>query len=295
MNWFESMNKSIDYIENNLTGDIDRKLLAGITLCSEFHYHRIFTITTGMTLGEYIRNRRMSQAADELLRTSDRVIDIALKYGYESPEAFTRAFRQLHGITPTQARKPGSNLRTFPRISFKISMKGEKALDYRIEDRGAFTVYGVEGLFTIEGGANFREIPLFWNEVWESGKADELFASGHAEWDTGALPLNAMCEGREVEPGKFSYLIHVLKGENSNTEGFTEIDVPASKWAILKSPEYIAAEKESVEVIQGHIKRVYSDWLPNTSYRMVSGYDMELYYDTPDGKKSYMEVWLRVE
>ncbi|HPJ21388.1 MAG TPA: helix-turn-helix domain-containing protein [Clostridia bacterium] len=295
MNWFERMNKSIDYIEGNLTGYVDKKFLAGITLCSEFHYHRIFSMTTGMTLGEYIRNRRMSQAADDLIRTNERVIDVALKYGYESPEAFTRAFRQFHGITPTQTRKPGAYLRTFPRISFMITLKGEKSLDYRIEEREAFTVYGVERLFPIDDETNSREIPVFWNEVWESGRADALFASGYAEWDTGALPLNAMCDGREVEAGKFSYLIHVLKGKNSDTEGFTEINVPASKWAILKSPEYVADEKESVEIIQEHFKRVYSDWLPNTGFTMISGYDMELYYDTPDGTKSYMEVWLRVE
>lgn len=293
MDWVIRMNKSIEMIEANLAGKVSRRDLAAVAYCSEYQYHRTFTLATGMTLGEYIRKRRLSKAAAEI-QAGSKVMDVALKYGYESPESFARAFKALHGVAPSAARKAGVVLKACPKISFQIILKGEKALDYRIEKREAFRIYGIEGIFTMEGGQNFVDIPKFWDDAWESGNADKLLSTGHADWDTGAYALNAMCEPRYVGEGKFAYMLFVLEGENSNMDGYSVIDVPASTWAVFKSDIYDSNDSSSVKVIQDHIKRVYNEWMPSTEYTVLPGYDMELYYGTPDYKDTYMEVWLRV-
>lgn len=134
MDWLERMNRSMNYIEQNLSNEIDAKEVARLACCSEYHFPRMFSSITGFTLSEYIRRRRLSQAAFELQNDNFiRIIDLALKYGYDSPDAFSRAFKSLHGVTPTEARRKGVELKAFPRISFQITIKGDVEMEYRIE------------------------------------------------------------------------------------------------------------------------------------------------------------------
>jgi AraC-like DNA-binding protein len=140
MDWLTGIQNAINYIEENLTEKIDYDEAAKQASCSSFYFQRIFSILCGITLGDYIRNRRLTLAGNELSATDNKVIDIALKYGYESPESFTRAFSKFHGITPSDAKKDGSKLKSFSRLSVKIILSGGNIMDYKIIEKAAFDI-----------------------------------------------------------------------------------------------------------------------------------------------------------
>ena len=140
--WIEGFQKSIDFMEQNMTEELDTADIAAQAALSPFYYQRIFGALCGMTVGEYIRARRMTLAAQELSREDVKVIDVAIKYGYESPDSFAKAFQKFHGITPSQAREAGAPLRSFAPLHIKITMEGGTMLDYRIVEKAPFTIVG---------------------------------------------------------------------------------------------------------------------------------------------------------
>ena len=292
MDWLNRLNRALDYIEENLSEQIDKQHIAKLACCSEFHFYRLFSFVSGIPLGEYIRHRRLTKAAFELQNSKIKIIDLALKYGYESPEAFTRAFQKLHGVTPTLARNEGISLKAYPRLTFHISIKGDVAMDYRIESKDGFTVYGIEEVFTSENGDNFKEIPMFWEQVIDDGRYDRLTESINNEQSKGLCPVNAICDYRRMEGNLFPYMLFAFRQENSNTNGYTVVDVPAAKWAIFKSKEYPVEETSAV--IQDLIKRVYTEWLPTANYEKLDGYELEMYYENLKTGKQYCETWIRV-
>ena len=292
MDWLNRMNNALDYIEENLAGEIDKHNIAKLACCSEFHFYRLFSLISGISLGEYIRHRRLSKAAFEVQTSNIKVIDLALKYGYESPEAFTRAFQKLHGVTPTSARNEGVSLKAYPRLAFQISIKGDVAMDYRIESKESFTVYGIEEIFTTENGENFKEIPMFWEQVIDDGRYDRLTESINNEQNKGLCLVNGICDYRRLEGNLFPYMLFAFRQENSNTNGYTVVDVPAATWAIFKSKEYPLEETSAV--IQDLIKRVYTEWLPTANYEKLEGYELEMYYENLKTGKHYCETWIRV-
>ena len=148
MDWIIGMQKAIDYIEANLTEEIDYEKVAAESFSSSYHFQRVFSILCGYTLGEYIRLRRLSLAGAELANGKEKVIDIALKYGYDSPDSFAKAFQKFHGITPSQARADGSMLKSFSRLSIKISLEGGSIMNYRIEEKDEMILTGYKRRFS---------------------------------------------------------------------------------------------------------------------------------------------------
>jgi len=151
MDWLTKMNEALDYIENNLTDDIDLTIVAQKACCSSYNFQRMFSFITDIPLAEYIRRRRLTQAALELQNSNAKVIDIAIKYGYDSPVSFSRAFNNIHGITPNEAKQAGVELKAYPKISFHISIKGGQEMNYRIEAKEAFDVFGIETIGSLSG------------------------------------------------------------------------------------------------------------------------------------------------
>ena len=145
--WIEGFQASIDHIEQNLLNEPDIEKIAQKAALSSFYYQRIFSAMCGITVGEYIRARRMTLAAQELSCSDHKVIDIALKYGYDSPDSFAKAFQRFHGITPAQAREAGADLRSFAPLHIKITLEGGTMLDYKIVEKAPFTVVGIKSLF----------------------------------------------------------------------------------------------------------------------------------------------------
>ena len=283
------MNNAIDYIEENLCHEIDFNIIAKIVSQSPVSFARTFSIVTDMSVHEYIRRRKLTLAAFDLQNSSEKVIDVSLRYGYESPEAFARAFRDIHGTSPSLARKYGLPLKAFPRITFLLSVKGDAVMDYRIENKGAFTVYGIEGVFTTDDGKHLKDLPMFWWECRKNGMYYKLLESTS---EPSLSKIHGICDYRKTEENTFPYMLFAYQTEICNTEGFTQVDVPAAKWAIFKSQKHTAEQTSAV--VQNLIKRVYTDWLPTAAYKKVDGYELELYL-VSDIDKYYVETWIRVE
>ena len=293
MGWLERMNRALDYIEENLQGEVDLLAVAKIACQSLSGLQRFFSIVVDVSLSEYIRRRKLTMAAFELTHSDVKVIDLALKYGYDSPEAFARAFHGLHGVTPSAARGEGVHLKAYPRLSFLLTLKGDVPMDYRIQTKEAFAIYGIEGVFTTENQENFKAIPRFWQEVMEDGRFDKLLASApeNRPNENGLCLINAICSYHETGGSTFPYMIFAFQTEGSRTEGFVKTIVPAATWAIFKSETYRI--EDTAKAVQALNHRVYTEWLPNAPYEQVEGYDMELYYGEED--KCWSEIWIRVK
>lgn len=293
MDWLKRMNDALNYIEDNLESDIDYTRVARIACTSTYNFQRMFSFITDVSLAEYIRRRRLTLAAFEFQNSSVKVIDLALKYGYESPEAFTRAFLNIHGVTPTSARNMGVQLKAYPRLSFHISIKGDVEMNYKIEHKDEFTIFGVEKIFTTENGENLKAIPAFWLDEIKKGTLDKITRATGENWENkyGLCPVNAVCDYRSTGGSTFPYMLCAFKTPNSVTEGFVEAQVPAATWAIFTSEEH--TEEQTNKVLQNLIKRVYTEWLPTANYEKVDGYEFEMYYSKENGK-CYCEAWIRV-
>lgn len=174
MEWVERLNQSMGYIEEHLTDEIDYEQLGRIACCSAYHFQRMFTYMAGVTLAEYIRRRKMSLAAVDLQGGNAKIIDVAEKYGYHSPTAFNRAFQSIHGIAPSAVRKEGVSVKTFPPVSFKISVKGAVEMDYRIETKEAFRITGISAPLFKEIEKNFTIVPGLWGKAAEDGTIQKL-------------------------------------------------------------------------------------------------------------------------
>jgi AraC family transcriptional regulator len=290
MKWYEQMNKAVEYIESNLCGEIDFAEISKIIGQSPVNFQRTFSIVTGISVFEYIRRRKMTLAAFEMQNTDSKVINTALKFGYESPEAFTRSFKEIHGVSPTSARKEGVQLKTFPRITFLLTIKGAVSMDYRIETKEAFNIYGIEGIFTTKDGKNLKDIPQFWYDCWHDGRCEKLIKSTNEDFKI----LHAVCMYRKVEGDNtmFPYMIFANRTKNSDTAGFTEVTIPAATWAVFRTEKHTQAQ--TAEVLQNLIKRVYTDWLPTAAYRKLDGFELELYFSCGIDEY-YCETWIRVE
>lgn len=286
MNWLENMNHAMDYIEDNLEGKIDYEKLAQAACSSVYHFQRIFSYMADVSLSEYIRRRKMSQAAFDLQNSRIKIVDLAAKYGYDSPESFTRAFQNLHGIPPTEARKSGANLKAYPRLTFQIIIKGVEKMNYKIVEKEAFQVYGIERIFDTKDSKQLIEIPQFWQEIMQNKDCEKLLKSAYYP-----TRLNAICGYHPLNGTTLPYLIFALKTPLSDTTGYTTIDVPASTWAIFANQPHPMSE--TTAEVQKLVSQVYTEWLPSSNYDIVPGYDMEMYFSTMD-EKYYEEIWFRV-
>lgn len=166
MDWLSGLNQAVEYMEKNLSGAIRYEDMARMVGCSVYEFSRVFSFVAGVPVSEYIRRRRLTQAAFDLRQGKGKVIDIALKYGYDSPSAFARAFKELHGAAPSAARREGVLLKTYPPVSFLLTIRGEHAMEFRIEKREAFQIVGLSGWEDPECGSDDALTPL-WREFMD--------------------------------------------------------------------------------------------------------------------------------
>jgi AraC family transcriptional regulator len=282
MDWLKRMNEAINYIEDNLDQEIDYETVAKITCCSIFHFGRVFTFTADMTLGEYIRQRRLSMAALDLINTSDKVIDIAMKYGYNSPTAFTRAFINMHGIAPSVARENGVMLKSFPRITFHMSIKGGKEMNYKIEEKPRMRFIGKKEAVNCVGGQNFLRIPQIWQEVCEAGTFDQIMALSNGS-PSGVLGICANFRDKE-----FDYFI-ASSSDELCPEGMDELVIPEGLWVVFQCVGPMPT------AIQDVWKRVYTEWFPSSGYEHAGGAELEWYSDGDGDAEDYIsEIWLPI-
>ncbi|MDQ6418862.1 GyrI-like domain-containing protein [Paenibacillus sp. LHD-117] len=277
------MMNALDYMETKMEERLDMDEIAKTAYVSPFHFQRMFHILTGMTVAEYVRKRKLTLAAQELASSSVKVLDVALKYGYDSPESFSKAFRRIHGISPSEARLPGVSLKAFPRLSFHLSLKGDQDMDYRIEDKEAFTIVGKSLAVSCKDGENHREIPKFWGRCHDDGTVAALETMAPGELALG------VCLDMNVETGDFTYMIAVKSDSDKASGELVAREVPASTWAIFTS---IGPLPDSIQTLFG---RIFSEWFPATGYEHAGGPEIEAYTVGDTCADDYRcEVWIPI-
>ncbi|MGM9950956.1 MAG: GyrI-like domain-containing protein [Lysinibacillus sp.] len=285
MEGLQRMLDSIEYIESNLASHLVIEDIADVACMSKFHFQRMFGMLTGYTVSEYIRNRRITVAAQELVNSKARVIDVAMKYGYESPESFTKAFRKIHGISPSSAKRNSQSLKAYPRLSFQIQLKGDVEMDYRIVEKEAFQVVGKSIRTTTIEGENSRKIAAFWNEVNQNGFARELAKN------CGSLGLIGVCMDFDKQQEHLNYLIGAEKHAEPIPSDWEERQIPEATWAVFP------VRGAMPDAIQKAWGRIFSEWFPATGYEHAGGPEMEVYLSDadPSAEDYYSEIWIPVK
>ncbi|MDR6553490.1 GyrI-like domain-containing protein [Paenibacillus qinlingensis] len=288
MDLLKNMNNALKYVEDNLTDTIDTKEVARLALCSEYHFKRMFSFLAGIPLSEYIRRRRLSLAAFELRDSNIKVIDVAIKYGYNSPDSFTRSFQNLHGVTPSEARSNGQSLKAYPPMTFQITIQGGNEMNYRIEEKEAFSIVGL-----------YKRVPIIFNGVnpeiaamWQSLNIDlinTLKQLSNVEPIGFVSASTNFSEGRMEEKGELDHYIGVAT-TNPCPDNLSQLDVSASTWAVF---EAIGPFPETLQNVWG---RIYSEWFPSSGYEQVAGPEMLWNADKDTTSPTFRsEIWIPVK
>ncbi len=289
MNWIQGIQRAIDYVEENITEEIDFEKAARQAYSSSFHFQRVFGILCGLSLGDYIRMRRLSLAGEELSKGNAKIIDIALKYGYDTPESFSRAFTRFHGITPSEA-KHGGNVKIFTPLSVKLTLTGGSKMDYRIEKRDAFQVVCKRKSVSKPLSANATEdITAMWREYGADGTLEKLIA---------CIPQNpvmkgllGICFSSELSAKQFPYGIGV-EYDGREVDGDLEvITIPASTFAVFKS------KGKMPDAFVETYHRIVTEFFPQSSqYEYAENVEFEVYPSQNTDDPNYeCEIWIAVK
>ncbi|MCQ1530810.1 AraC family transcriptional regulator [Lutispora saccharofermentans] len=286
MDWVKQLNEAINYIEENLAGEISYDTISKIAQCSVYNFQRMFSYIADKPLSEYIRSRRLTLAAFDLLNSTEKIIDIALKYGYESQDAFSRAFKNFHGVLPSIVRNETVQLKSCPKLSFQITIKGENHMNYQIEQWPAFKVMGIS--HKLKTAAAFEVIPQIWESAWKEGIMKRLIENFPDYRPAGFLGIAA--GGQWGDSEEMNYIIavtsHVDIPECEHIPalaGMQEFSYPAATWAIFE------ANGELPNAIQKVYKQFYTEWLPNSGYELADLPVIECYM-----QENRQEVWIAV-
>lgn len=297
MDWITGIQNAINYIEDHLTDQIDYEQAAKESFSSSFHFQRVFSILSGYTLGEYIRNRRLSLAGTELATGKEKVIDIAAKYGYESPDSFAKAFQKFHGITPSQARGNGAVLKNFSRLSFKITLEGGSIMNYKIVEREEIVLTGFKTRFTGTPEKRNRQD----HEFAVTTRLKQYVLQGFAhDCDTVYEVIN------NVGDDGYDYYIAsliplVMRNDFEEDLGefckqYEHITIPAGKYLVCETErcEY------PTEVLEALRAKAVTEWLPSTGYELADAPEFDIihwfykYGDEKVNSSRYTELWLPI-
>lgn len=283
MGWIETIGEVINYIEENITEEMELDNIAKKACMSPFYFQKGFAMLCGFTLGEYIRQRRLTLAGSELVSTDSKIIDIAIKYGYDSPDSFTKAFARFHGVTPTAVRKDGAMIKSFAPLKINFRLEGGYIMDYKIIEKDSFTIMGVSKVFQYDTAT--AEIPKFWDEHYQAGMGK--FICG----------MYGVCIDDGMGSDEFEYFIA------DNYDPSTEVPdacitkiIPKHTWAVFACRGAIPKSIQEVN------QKIFSEWLPNCrDYEIAAGYNIEMYTNTKDYPKGnqdenyYSEIWIPVK
>ena len=283
MNWTDAICSAIRFIEDHITDELTVDMIADRVNISPFYFQKGFAMLCGFTISEYIRNRRLALAGKDLTTGNEKIIDIAIKYGYDSPDSFTKAFTRFHGVTPTAARRDGVALKTFAPLNLKISLEGGYLLDYRIEKKKAFTVIANAKTFPYDNA--YKTIPEFWEEHYRQGKGSTV---------GGVYGINI---DEKMGGDTFEYLIAdpYIEGKEI-PEGFILKTIPELTWAVFPCVGPLPDTLQNVNT------KIFTEWLPAIKeYEFAAGYCVEMYdyyAKYPNGTKDesyYCEIWIPVK
>ena len=282
MEWTDAIQSAISFIEQHITDDITAEDVANHLHISSFYFQKGFSMLCGYSVTEYIRNRRLALAGGALAATDMKIIDIAMKYGYDSPDSFTKAFTRFHGVSPAMVRKNDVTIKTFAPLKLEILLKGGYLMNYKIIDKESFTVLGASKKFEYENCK--QEIPMFWQEH---------YAKGHGKYVGGMFGINI---DEQMGNDSFEYLIADLYNPNTEiTEGFVTRTIPAFTWAVFSCDGPLPTALQDVNT------KIFSEWLPALKeYEFAAGYCVEM-YDAADkyprgvqDENYHSEIWIPI-
>lgn len=282
MEWVKAIEEAVEYIEENITSDLTVSRIALEVNISPFYFQKGFSMLCGYTVGEYIRLRRLSLAGSDLLLSDSKVIDLAVKYGYDSPDSFTKAFTRFHGSTPTDIRRNGASLKTFAPLHIRLLLEGGTVMEYRIEKKNAFRVMGVSRLFSYESAKT--DIPKYWGEILSADEKKSL------------MGMYGICFDEEMTGNQFRYMIaDDLQEDIAAGERLERCEISAHTWAVFPCRGPMPSALQEVN------RRIFSEWLPASRYEIAEGYNIEYYSNADDYKggtqdpEYYTEVWIPVK
>lgn len=290
MDWLDRMNGAIVYLEDHLDKDIDFERVAKEACCSVYHFQRMFSFITDITLSEYIRRRRFTLAAFELQNTEIKIIDLALKYGYDTHESFSRAFQKIHGVLPSLARNKGVKLKAYPRISLQITIKGDVEMDYRIEEAGHCKVFGKSIQVTFNEDNGYKDINDFVVQSWQNGLRQKIrdIAGYGPEGPQSEKLLGTALYGFNAD-GSFNFMLTAECPETTIPDCFEVLEIPKSTWAVFSTS---CLEDEELDTISKIWNRI-PEWFQATKYEHKP--------DMPELEKCYRiangylaEVWIPI-
>lgn len=283
MEWTNAIQSAINFMEQHITENISAEDVANHVHISSFYFQKGFRMLCGFSVIEYIRNRRLALAGGDLATTDIKIIDIAMKYGYDSPDSFTKAFTRFHGVSPTMVRKEDVMIKTFAPLKLEISLKGGYFMNYKIIDKESFTVLGVSKEFNYENCK--QEIPLFWQRHYEEG---------NEKYVCGMFGINI---DEKMGNDSFEYLIADLYDSKMEIpEGFVTRTIPAFTWAVFSCVGPMPTALQDVST------KIFSEWLPALKeYEFAAGYCVEM-YDAPDkypngtqDENYHTEIWIPIQ
>ncbi|UFU01117.1 AraC family transcriptional regulator [Radiobacillus kanasensis] len=285
MEWTTRMNAAIAYIEEHIMDEITYEEVARIACCSAHHFQRMFSFITQVSLSEYIRRRRLSLAAMDLQNSNEKVIDLALKYGYDSPEAFARAFQHLHGITPTTARNAGSRLKVYPRLTFQLTIQGVEEMYYRIEEMSSFRIVGIKERIYTKGVHDLKDV---YDRMFQIKGAAEAGGNKERLWeihntDKAKGIMGVWYSELVGDREEFYYMLSAVSDEET-PEGMESKEMEAATWAVFEVPG-------PPERIVDFWQRLYKEWLPTSNYEFAHSPSLECYLPAEENKN---ELWVAV-
>lgn len=286
MEWTKAISAAIEYIESNITEDISAEDVARQVNISSFYFQKGFGLLCGYTVMEYIRSRRLALAAEELANGA-KVLDTAIKYCYDSPDSFAKAFYRFHGATPSAVQKNSAMIKAFAPLKITLTLKGGYTMDYRIVKKGSFAVLGAAKRFTYEDAKT--DIPVFWQEHYKKG---------NGKYVCGMFGVNideAMGGGNSKD--EFEYLIaDVYNPSMDIPDGFVTRTIPELTWAVFPIKGALP------DALQDVNKKIFSEFLPALGdYEFAAGYCIEM-YDEPNkypkgtsDENYYSEIWIPIK
>lgn len=289
MEWIGSLKLAINYMEKHLLQNISADEVAAEIYMSSFYFQKGFKILTGYSVGEYIRYRRLYMAALDVISGNEKVIDLAYKYSYDTPESFTKAFSRFHGVSPKQMQGDAKKIKTFLPLRINISVKGGNDMDYVVEKMEGIKVIGYERSFSYETA--YGEIPKFWGEFsynYLNGKNNEQEQKMIEECTIGEFGICIEDNSKEKE---FLYMIAGKYNGSSVPEGMKIFEIPALEWAKFKCTGPLPGSLQSVNT------QIFKDWLPgNPDYEIATGMNIEWYSKGDCSAVDYeSEIWIPVK